>query len=41
VTGPVPPVLVISGTRVAVVKPAQTAEPPGPTGDPATIRRLS
>jgi len=63
VTGPVPPVLVISGTgtevgktvvtaaiaalaagrgtRVAVVKPAQTGEPPGPTGDLATVRRLS
>ena len=29
------------GTRVAVVKPAQTGEPPGPAGDLATIRRLS
>jgi dethiobiotin synthetase len=27
--------------RVAVVKPAQTGEPPGPTGDLAVIRRLS
>jgi dethiobiotin synthetase len=29
------------GIRVAVVKPAQTGEPPGPTGDLSTIRRLS
>jgi dethiobiotin synthetase len=29
------------GRRVAVVKPAQTGEPPGPTGDLAVIRRLS
>ena len=29
------------GTGVAVVKPAQTGEPPGPTGDLQTIRRLS
>ena len=29
------------GHRVAVVKPAQTGEPPGPTGDLAVIRRLS
>ena len=27
--------------RVAVVKPAQTGEPPGPTGDLQTVRRLS
>lgn len=30
-----------SGRRVAVVKPVQTGEPPGPTGDLATVRRLS
>jgi dethiobiotin synthetase len=29
------------GARVAVVKPAQTGEPPGPAGDLHTIRRLS
>ena len=29
------------GIRVAVVKPAQTGEPPGPTGDLQTVRRLS
>jgi dethiobiotin synthetase len=29
------------GRRVAVVKPAQTGEPPGPTGDLQVIRRLS
>jgi dethiobiotin synthetase len=29
------------GRRVAVVKPAQTGEPPGPTGDLHVIRRLS
>ena len=29
------------GRRVAVVKPAQTGEPPGPAGDLAVIRRLS
>jgi len=29
------------GRRVAVVKPVQTGEPPGPTGDLASIRRLS
>jgi dethiobiotin synthetase len=29
------------GRRVAVVKPVQTGEPPGPTGDLAVIRRLS
>ena len=29
------------GRRVAVVKPAQTGEPPGPTGDLEVIRRLS
>jgi len=34
--------LAASGARrVAVVKPAQTGEPPGPTGDLAVIRRLS
>ncbi len=27
--------------QVAVVKPAQTGEPPGPTGDLQTVRRLS
>ena len=27
--------------RVAVVQPAQTGEPPGPTGDLQTVRRLS
>jgi dethiobiotin synthetase len=30
-----------SGRRVAVVKPVQTGEPPGLTGDLATVRRLS
>jgi dethiobiotin synthetase len=30
-----------SGLRVAVVKPVQTGEPPGPSGDLDTIRRLS
>jgi dethiobiotin synthase len=30
-----------NGRRVAVVKPAQTGEPPGPTGDLQVIRRLS
>ncbi|MGD0062940.1 MAG: dethiobiotin synthase [Streptosporangiaceae bacterium] len=29
------------GRRVAVVKPVQTGEPPGRTGDLATVRRLS
>lgn len=29
------------GLRVAVVKPVQTGEPPGPSGDLDTIRRLS
>ena len=29
------------GHRVAVVKPAQTGEPPGAAGDLAVIRRLS
>ncbi len=29
------------GDRVAVVKPAQTGEPPGPAGDLEVIRRLS
>ena len=29
------------GRRVAVVKPAQTGEPPGPSGDLEVIRRLS
>ena len=29
------------GRRVAVVKPAQTGEPPGPAGDLRVIRRLS
>ena len=29
------------GVSVAVVKPAQTGEPPGPTGDLQTVRRLS
>ena len=29
------------GRRVAVVKPAQTGEPPGPAGDLQVIRRLS
>jgi len=29
------------GIGVAVVKPAQTGEPPGPTGDLQTVRRLS
>jgi dethiobiotin synthetase len=29
------------GRRVTVVKPAQTGEPPGPTGDLQVIRRLS
>jgi dethiobiotin synthetase len=29
------------GLRVAVVKPVQTGEPPGPSGDLETVRRLS
>jgi dethiobiotin synthetase len=29
------------GLRVAVVKPVQTGEPPGPAGDLSTVRRLS
>src|SRR5579859_4281947 len=29
------------GDRVAVVKPAQTGEPPGPGGDLAVVRRLA
>jgi dethiobiotin synthetase len=29
------------GLRVAVVKPVQTGEPPGPSGDLDTVRRLS
>jgi dethiobiotin synthetase len=29
------------GSRVAVVKPVQTGEPPGPAGDLDTVRRLS
>jgi dethiobiotin synthetase len=30
-----------AGLRVAVVKPVQTGEPPGPAGDLDTVRRLS
>ena len=30
-----------SGLRVAVVKPVQTGEPPGPSGDLEAVRRLS
>ena len=41
VTAAVAALAACRGRRVAVVKPAQTGEPPGPTGDLAVIRRLS
>ena len=41
VTAAVAALAASGGHRVAVVKPAQTGEPPGPTGDLAVIRRLS
>jgi dethiobiotin synthetase len=41
VTAALAAVAAASGRRVAVVKPVQTGEPPGPTGDLATVRRLS
>jgi dethiobiotin synthetase len=41
VTAAVAALAASGGRRVAVVKPAQTGEPPGPTGDLAVIRRLS
>jgi dethiobiotin synthetase len=41
VTAAVAALAVERGERVAVVKPAQTGEPPGSTGDLEVIRRLS
>ena len=41
VTAAVAALAAARGERVAVVKPAQTGEPPGPTGDLEVIRRLS
>ena len=41
VTAAVAALAASGGRRVAVVKPTQTGEPPGPTGDLAVIRRLS
>jgi dethiobiotin synthetase len=41
VTAAVAALAASSGLRVAVVKPAQTGEPPGPSGDLDTVRRLS
>jgi dethiobiotin synthetase len=41
VTAAVAALAASAGHRVAVVKPAQTGEPPGPTGDLEVIRRLS
>jgi len=41
VTAAVAALAVARGERVAVVKPAQTGEPPGSTGDLEVIRRLS
>jgi len=41
VTAAVAALAASSGLRVAVVKPVQTGEPPGPSGDLATVRRLS
>jgi dethiobiotin synthetase len=41
VTAAVAALAVARGERVAVVKPAQTGEPPGPTGDLSVIQRLS
>ena len=41
VTAAIAALAVGNGRRVAVVKPAQTGEPPGPTGDLQVIRRLS
>ena len=41
VTAAVAALAVARGERVAVVKPAQTGEPPGSTGDLGVIRRLS
>jgi dethiobiotin synthetase len=41
VTAAVAALAVARGGRVAVVKPAQTGEPPGSTGDLEVIRRLS
>ena len=40
VTAAVAALAASGGRRVAVVKPAQTGEPPGPTGDLAVIRRF-
>ena len=41
VTAAVAALAASGGCRVAVVKPAQTGEPPGPTGDLEVVRRLS
>jgi dethiobiotin synthetase len=41
VTAAIAALAVDRGIRVVVVKPAQTGEPPGPTGDLQTVRRLS
>jgi dethiobiotin synthetase len=41
VTAAVAALAVARGDRVAVVKPAQTGEPPGPAGDLAVVRRLA
>jgi len=41
VTAAVAALAASSGLRVAVVKPVQTGEPPGPSGDLDTVRRLA
>ena len=41
VTAAVAALALARGGRVAVVKPAQTGEPPGSTGDLEVVRRLS
>jgi dethiobiotin synthetase len=41
VTAAVAALAAARGDRVAVVKPAQTGEPPGPDGDLAVVRRLA
>jgi dethiobiotin synthetase len=41
VTAGIAALAAMRGIGVAVVKPAQTGEPPGPTGDLQTVRRLA
>ena len=41
VTAAIAALAAMRGIGVAVVKPAQTGEPPGPTGDLQTVRRLA